>query len=134
MASVSRSMDALHPAIRSRAEKALETWDREGHDILVTCTYRDHEAQVDLYARGRTKPGPIVTMAKPGNSKHNHTIDGKPAALAFDVVPMFAGKPVWSTVGDGLLLWREVGRIGIACGLQWAGQWRGALREFPHFQ
>ena len=29
---------------------------------------------------------------------------------------------------------QRMGEIGEACGLQWAGRWRGALRESVHFQ
>ena len=35
---------------------------------------------------------------------------------------------------DDLELWQRVGAIGEANGLQWAGRWPKAKREFPHFQ
>jgi peptidoglycan LD-endopeptidase CwlK len=108
---------------------------------LVTCTFRDEEAQSMLYASGRTVRGLILTNAKPGQSLHNSmgeldatTQKHIPAAQAFDVVPMFAGKCVWATTGAGLKLWLRVAEIGEACGLEWAGRWVGGFREFPHFQ
>ena len=97
-----------------------------GIDILITCTYRDTEAQDALYAQGRTAPGGKVTNAKGGQSMHNYRI-------AYDVVPMQNGKPVWKTAGEAGKLWAEVGALGKAQGLEWAGDWV-SFKEFPHFQ
>jgi peptidoglycan LD-endopeptidase CwlK len=139
MSKVSRALNDLAPDIRMKAQEFLRRCEVLGLDILVTCTYRDNDAQALLYASGRTIKGPILTNAKPGQSLHNYvdrSFEGlpRPASEAFDIVPMLAGKPVWDTTGDALKLWRQVGEIGEACGLQWAGRWSGALREFPHFQ
>ena len=67
-----------------------------------------------------------VTNAKGGQSFHNWR-------MAFDVVPLVNGKPVWSTSGDAGKLWRKIGLIGKSCGLEWAGDWK-RFPEFPHFQ
>lgn len=134
----SRSLDDLHPAVRRRAADFLSRCALAGIEVIVTSTYRDHEAQAELYARGRTAPGRRVTNARPGESWHNWR-------LAFDVVPLRHGKCVWGTAGDGidddptdddtddLELWQRVGEIGEACGLEWAGRWT-SFKEFPHFQ
>jgi peptidoglycan L-alanyl-D-glutamate endopeptidase CwlK len=99
---------------------------KAGIDLLVTCTFRDREEQATLYALGRTVPGKKVTNAKAGQSFHNY-------GLAYDVVPMRLGKPVWGTTGADLLLWQKVGELGKEAGLEWAGEWVG-FKEFPHFQ
>lgn len=52
-----------------------------GCDIFPYCGYRSPEEQERLYAQGRTKPGKIVTNAKPGQSKHE-----KRAAIDFAFV------------------------------------------------
>jgi peptidoglycan L-alanyl-D-glutamate endopeptidase CwlK len=93
---------------------------------LVTSTYRSTAEQNALYAQGRTKPGKKVTNAKGGQSFHNHR-------LAYDVVPLRNGKPVWGTTGEDGKLWQRVGELGEAAGLEWAGRWT-KFREFPHFQ
>lgn len=141
----SRSLSDLHPELVRTARRFLDECKAAGIDILVTCTYRSNEEQAELYAQGRTKPGRKVTNAKPGQSRHNFTIDGTPASKAFDVVPLRQGKPVWGTSGNGidsdptdddkddLELWQRVGAIGEALGLDWAGNWK-TFREFPHFQ
>lgn len=119
----SRSLDDLAPDVARAARMMLEVCEREGIQILITSTFRDHESQAKLYAQGRTAPGRIVTNAKPGESFHNYRV-------AFDVVPLRDGKPVWD---DDDPIWRRVGEIGERCGLEWAGRWK-TFREYPHFQ
>lgn len=134
----SRSLWDLDPEARLRANRFLYSCAKAKIDVLVTCTYRDFECQSDLYAQGRTKPGKIVTNAKAGESWHNWK-------LAFDVVPLRHGRPVWGTTGNGidddpsdderddLELWQRLGALGVKAGLEWAGSWK-SFREFPHFQ
>ena len=122
----SRSLGDLHPQIRERAESHIATCKAEGIDIIITCTYRDNEEQDRLYAIGRTSPGAKVTNAKAGQSMHNYR-------LAYDVVPLRHGKPVWGTLGDDGKLWARVGTLGEQHGLEWAGNWI-SFKEYPHFQ
>lgn len=123
---MSRKLTDLHPEMQGLATKFLAACRSEGIDLLVTCTLRSNAEQADLYALGRTKPGKVVTNAKPGQSMHNF-------GLALDVVPLRAGKPVWGATGEDGKLWKRIGEIGEAVGLEWAGRWT-KMREFPHFQ
>ena len=50
--------------------------------------------------------------------------------IAFDWVPMIGGKCQW----ENLPLLNRAGEIAEACGLEWAGRWRGSLRELLHCQ
>ncbi len=127
---MSRSLNALHPDVRPLVENFQQACKDEGIDILITCTHRTDQEQEELYAQGRTKPGKIVTNAKAGQSKHNNYLDGVPASLAVDVVPMRGGKPVWESDDP---IWLRVGEIGEACGLEWAGRWL-KFKEYPHFE
>lgn len=126
----SRKLTDLHPQMQPMVTRFLANARAAGIDLLVTCTYRSNEEQAALYAIGRTKPGRIVTNAKPGRSTHNNALNGKPAALAVDVVPLRDGKPVWSASDP---VWKRVGEIGEKVGLEWAGRWT-TFREYPHFQ
>ena len=118
----SRSLDELLPPVKQRAEAFIAAAKAKGIDLLVTSTYRDHESQNALYAQGRTTPGKKVTKARAGQSFHNYR-------CAIDVVPLRNGKPVWDEKDS---VWLEVGKIGKACGFEWAGDW--LFKEFPHFQ
>lgn len=122
----SRKLEDLHPTVRAKVQQFIQKCDEAGIDLLVTSTYRDHESQAELYAQGRTKPGKIVTKAKPGQSWHNWRV-------AVDVVPLRNGKPVWGTTGADGELWQKVGEIGESVGLEWAGRWK-TFKEFAHFQ
>ena len=98
--------------------------------FIVTQGLRTKEQQAELYAQGRTKPGPIVTWTL--NSNH---ISG----LAVDLAPLI----------DGKLNWDDDGRLGawpiIATAMKnaalelgekiiWGGDWKGKKRDRPHFE
>lgn len=119
----SRRVQDLHPKVATMAMLFIQECRVEGIDLLVTSTYRDMESQAALFAQGRTTPGKIVTKARPGQSFHNYRV-------ALDVVPLRNGKPIWDTKDP---VWQQIGTIGKACGLEWAGDWK-SFKEFPHFQ
>lgn len=118
----SRKLEDLHPIVQAKAKAFLAACTKEGIDLLVTSTYRDHESQDALYAMGRTAPGSIVTNAQGGESFHNYRV-------ALDVVPIISGKPIWNDSA----MWGRIGALGEASGLEWAGKWQ-KFREQPHFQ
>ena len=124
---MSRDLADLLPVVRAKAEAFLAAASAAGIDLIVTCTYRPPEEQAALYAQGRTRPGATVTNARAGESLHNYRV-------ALDVVPLRGGKPVWGTAGADGALWRKVGALGEAAGLEWSGRWAGKLRETAHFQ
>lgn len=107
----SRRIEDLHPKLQLIANEFIRRCEREGIDVLIYCTYRSKEEQAELYAQGRTKPGKIVTYAKPGYSYHNY-------GLAFDCVPLANGKPVWD-IDDPV--WQKLGEVGRALGIEWGG-------------
>lgn len=119
----SRALSDLTPQTRQRAQQFLDKCKSEGLDILIYCTYRSGEEQNELYAQGRTKPGSVVTNARAGESIHNHR-------GAFDFVPLVAGKPAWKDSK----LYLKAGIIAESVGLEWAGRWKGSLRETAHCQ
>jgi peptidoglycan L-alanyl-D-glutamate endopeptidase CwlK len=149
----SREIRHLSPAMQVMFNKMhdrvrRDPWfQRAGVSMLLICTHRSNEEQAELFAQGRTKPGRIVTRAKPGKSAHNaETPQGEPAAEAFDVAMLRNGKITWGTSGDGidedpgddlrddLEAWQRLGEHGKAVGLRWYGDPDAAFREFPHFQ
>lgn len=118
----SRDPNELHPRTKEKALRFQERCAEEKIDVIFTSTYRDNESQDALYAQGRTRPGKIVTEVRGGYSFHNHRV-------AFDFVPIVAGKAVW----DDKLLWERCGAIGKEVGLEWGGSWKG-FKDRPHMQ
>lgn len=119
----SRSLTDLHPVVQDKCRRVIEACRARGVTLLVTCTLRSNKEQAGLYARGRTKPGPRVTNAKPGSSAHNY-------GLAMDVVPLRDGKAIWDAKAHE---WQVYGEEVRRVGLEWAGDWT-RFREFPHCQ
>lgn len=127
----SRKLEDLHPRVRAMAQRLLDDARRAGIPLTVTFTLRSMETQAALYAQGRTKPGAIVTNARPGYSYHNF-------GLALDVVPTeLLALPKWGdTPAHQKLteaLWARVGAIGKAIGFRWGGDFR-SIKDRPHFE
>lgn len=106
----------LHPALTVRILWVWWQCHNAGVGIRFVEGYRPNERQAELYAQGRTTPGPIVTNAKPGQSKHN-------------VFPSCAVDLESATPG-GLAF---AGKMAAAVGLEWGGSWK-SLVDPPHFQ
>ena len=123
----SRKIEDLVPAMQEKARAFAAEMASAGVPFIFTCTRRTAEEQAELYARGRTKPGPKVTWTL--KSRH---IDGE----AFDIVICKAGVPEWDVKvdvdEDGIPDYTEAGQIGESIGLVWGGRWR--TPDFPHFQ
>jgi len=122
----SRKTEDLLPAAQAACDRHRDLCAAAGIDLLVYSTYRDKEAQNALYAKGRTLPGRRVTNARGGWSWHQWRV-------AYDCVPIIAGKAVWGTSGENAKLWDQVGTLGEQAGLDWSGRWR-RLKEMAHFQ
>ena len=118
----SRNIYLLEQPVLTRVKAFIASCKTQGIDLLITSTFRDVESQNALYAQGRTSPGKIVTNAKGGQSFHQYR-------CAVDVVPLINGKPNW----DDNDLWKRIGQLGKAAGLEWAGDWK-TFKEMPHFQ
>lgn len=118
----SRKPTDLLPKVQTLCEEFIQRCADAGIDVLITSTYRDNESQAELYAQGRTKPGKIVTNAKPGDSYHNYR-------CAFDFVPIVNGKPRW----NDLATFTKCGEIAEGVGLEWAGRWT-TFKELAHCQ
>jgi peptidoglycan L-alanyl-D-glutamate endopeptidase CwlK len=106
------------------AESAMAA---KGVTVEVISGLRSWAAQAALYAQGRTKPGRIVTKARPGSSWHNY-------GLAIDLglfkngVYLDEKKPA-----EADKLYAEIGKIAAKLGIEWAGNWK-TFTETPHFQ
>lgn len=116
-------VDQLHPSIREDVKRFLEIAKQGGINLRVTSAYRNFNEQNELYAKGRTKPGKIVTNAKGGESKHNY-------GVAFDVVIMDNGQPVWNYNDPR---WNEIGDLGKKFGFVWGGDFK-SIKDKPHFE
>ena len=139
----SRKLTDLLPEVELKISAFIARCANAGIDILITNTYRDNDAQHELWKIGReingepcncggiTLPlgscamhplGRIVTMANGGESFHNYKV-------AADFVPIVNGKPNWTNKE----LFTKCGEIAESLGLEWAGRWKN-FKELAHVQ
>lgn len=110
----------LHERLRPLYEKWHKKCIDSGLDARLLMTYRTPAEQDRFYAQGRTLPGKIITSLKGSASKHCHTMNGKPAAKAFDFGIFEGGKYI--TNGSDWQ-YERAGVIGEELGLTWGGRW-----------
>jgi peptidoglycan L-alanyl-D-glutamate endopeptidase CwlK len=65
-----RHLDSLRPDLQPLARQHIFTLRQAAQDARIVQGYRSSQMQADLYAQGRTRPGKIVTNARPGTSAH----------------------------------------------------------------
>nr|WP_281285245.1 M15 family metallopeptidase [Alkalicoccus halolimnae] len=123
--------EGLHPTVEKQKEKFLERTADRNINVVITETYRSKERQNDLFARGRSSEGEIVTHAAGGESYHNY-------GLAIDfALRTDEGDVVWDVESDfngsGKPDWLEAAEIAKDLGFEWGGDWSG-FRDYPHLQ
>lgn len=121
----SRKLEDLDPKARAICELHIEKCKSRGVEIIVTSTWRDYESQDALYAIGRSVElsRGHVTNAHAGQSWHNFRV-------AWDVVPVVMGKPVWDPKDP---TWKIVIISGKEVGAEPGAEWK-TFPDLPHFQ
>jgi len=130
----------LHPAVRAEVKKLIEQAEAglpPTMAVRIVQGLRTIEEQNELYAQGRTKPGPIVTKAKGGSSYHNYGL-----AIDFAILTDKDGNGTFEDLSwdikrdndkDGVADWLEVVKIFEAAGWSWGGKW-ASLKDYPHLE
>lgn len=125
------NLASLNKKARAKLEPffiaAQELMAKRGVNVEIISGLRSWQQQAALYAQGRTKPGRIVTKARPGSSWHNY-------GLAIDLglfqngVYLDEKKPALADA-----LYNAIGNLAAEHGIEWAGNWK-SFPEGPHFQ
>lgn len=114
-------VSGLHPKVVNDFKNFITDAENAlGITLRVTQGMRTFEEQQALYDQGRTKPGKIVTKAKPGSSYHQY-------GLAVDLVEL---------VNDGVDWNYDMGKLvpfAAKYGIEWGGNWKG-FKDLPHFE
>lgn len=117
-----KRIQTLNSAIQDSARIAINELDQMGIKVRVTRAYSTFQEQEELYAKGRTAAGSIVTNAKGGESYHNY-------GLALDVVEMKDGiTPLWVNPN-----WETIAKVFKKYGFEWGGDFTSIVDK-PHFQ
>lgn len=111
----------LHPQLDFKLEKFLDACGKKGIYLIITEGFRTKEYQDELYAKGRTAPGNIVTNAR-GSSYSSQHMWG----IAFDIAINDAKKLYdYATI-------KKAAKIAKKLGLGWGGDWK-SFQDNPHF-
>ena len=109
-------LDLIFPAFLEKVLDAISACNDRGCVYIATRGYDTYGAQMALWAQGRTKPGPIVTRARGGESAHNF-------GLAIDFVRDIDIKPgvqpSWAKKDYAVLI-EEIEKRGLHSGHKYA--------------
>lgn len=125
-----RDITQCHPRLQAAATKLIAECARHGIVIKIGECFRTVKEQDELYAQGRTKPGPIVTNAKGSSYSSQHQW-----GIAFDFYLNMDvdgdGSVSDDAFNDCTGLFTEVGKIAKSIGLSWGGDWT-SIQDKPH--
>ncbi|UCF90750.1 MAG: D-alanyl-D-alanine carboxypeptidase family protein [Desulfobacterales bacterium] len=116
-----RDFDHLHPTFRSKLSVLADKLASEGMPFRIFEGLRSPQRQQYLFDQGRTRPGNIVTNARPWTSNHQY-------GLAADLVLFENGSWSWDTSGPKKGWWNRLHELARAQGLE-PLSW-----ELPHIQ
>lgn len=129
---MSRNITDLHPRLQVLCNQLVSECEKQGIKIRIGECFRTVDEQNELYAKGRTAPGSIVTNARGTSYSSMHQW-----GVAFD---FFLNMDI---DGDGAVsddafnnstrMFNKVGAIGVSLGLEWGGNWKSIV-DTPHFQ
>lgn len=118
----SRDIDLLRADVAANCRVWLERCRAAGLNVLITNTVRDREYQEFLYARGRTRPGTIVTNGRVP------TFHSDTAGLAWDFCQNIQGQEYSDPA-----FFRAAADLAKEMGFSWGGDWK-SFPDSPHIQ
>lgn len=125
-----RDIALCHPRMQKIAAQWITACKAEGINVAISETLRTAAEQDALYAKGRTKPGNIVTNAKGSSYRSQHQW-----GIAFDFYLKMDvdgdGKIADDAYNDSKGHFRKAAEIGKKLGLAWGGDW-SSIVDKPH--
>jgi peptidoglycan L-alanyl-D-glutamate endopeptidase CwlK len=130
-------LQGVHPDLQVRVPKIIQAMAVLGYEMRVTDGVRTQDEQQELYAQGRTTPGPDVSFKRPlgrtvtnadGLSRRSNHQPVQGFGKAVDCTFWIGGIPSWADD----LPWELYGAMAKALGLKWGGDWKSPDR--PHIE
>ena len=125
-----RDITKLHPRLQQKAAELIELCKKNGISIKISECYRTVEEQNELYAKGRTAPGSIVTNAK-GTSYSSQHQWGIAFDFYLDMDIDGDGKKSDDAFNNRKSTFNKVGKLAKSIGLGWGGDWTSPV-DLPH--
>jgi peptidoglycan LD-endopeptidase CwlK len=119
----------VNPQLVLKVMQIFEAMRALGFEMMVTDGVRTLAKQQELFARGRTQPGKIVTMVDGATARSKHQVAADGYGRAVDCAFLLNGAPSWAND----LPWRLYGEMAKALGLIWGGEF-SRLVDRPHVE
>lgn len=117
-------LESLEPDFRAQIEELLVKAEAATNRKWgISNGRRSMTQQRDIYAQGRTKPGKVVSNAKPGQSAHNF-------GLAADIWPLKGNDFDW---GASAKTFKAMADIAVEMGLT-SGYYFKSIFDAPHVE
>jgi len=130
-----RSLDTLKGIHPSLVKVLTEAIKNTPIDFTLTNGVRTTKEQQELYAKGRTTKGPIVTKADGIKNKSNHQVKADGYGYAVDLYPFVNGSLDLNDKGDNLkVIAAHILATAKCLGIkvEWGGLWQ--FVDKPHFE
>jgi peptidoglycan L-alanyl-D-glutamate endopeptidase CwlK len=127
-------LQLISPEFKPLAMSVLNTLTDAGHFVAIASTYRTPRAQAEIFASGRTRPGPILSNATGGQSAHCRKVEGMPSADAMDIYPVLGGALTFATDDTTAQFYRDLSEICNVHGLLWGGNFTTLPADLGHVE
>ena len=117
----------LQPKINQLLEQGSKLYENTPYEPYIFEGKRSNETQARYYSQGRTRPGKIITNARPGESNHNH---GNAVDIYFR--DKKTGESIDPDKAHEMGLYAPIGKVGKNLGLTHGGTDWGW--DQPHFE
>lgn len=124
-------LNGIHPKLVRLMELSI---DNSPIDFTITEGIRTTERQQELYAKGRTSPGCIVTNCDGIKSKSNHQAKEDGLGYAVDIYPYINGSVRVNDIESLVNIAHHIKTVALKEGvdIEWGGDWK--MKDYPHFQ
>ena len=127
-----RDKKLLHPELQAKIALLEKELGKENIKIGWAETLRTKAEQDNLYAKGRSKPGPKVTNAKGEAYRSMHQWG---VAADFYLLMDIDGDGTTKddAYNNAKKTFNRVGKVAKKLGLEWGGDWK-SIKDLPHLQ
>ncbi|WP_064590508.1 M15 family metallopeptidase [Streptobacillus moniliformis] len=127
-------LENIHPKLIELMKVAII---KSPHDFMITQGVRSAKYQNELYQKGRTRPGKIVTFCDGYIKKSNHQAKNDGYGYALDIA--IYNPKIKSKLDYDEVKLKEVAahikqiaeRLNIK--ISWGGDWK-SFKDYPHFE
>lgn len=126
------NLKGVHPALVKLMTLSIKN---SPVDFTITEGVRTQERQQELYAQGRTKPGPIVTKVDGIIKKSNHQPKSDGFGHAVDLYPYVNGSVRVNDVENLKKIAEHIKKVAKENNINvtWGGDWT-SFKDYPHFE